>query len=359
MKRIAIICLFLLSASMLFASVDYKLELVSFNPIYREYGAGRNQAVMGLQYLDVYKGFPTYFYQNEIRFDFKAGSGWRLEPFIVSYSVGETMSLGRSTLYFDSFLSPVSMAFEVQGALTSAFEGRFSDLIGYDGVYFFGLSASVGDIVSIRYGSSHYCTHYGDGSFKQIRDDDHIDPDFLECYKYLRMNSSLIGVSVNPLPWIRLYGELDFVLDSTHIRPDIFGPTWSLKGTEAEEVPDDYGNRIVSLGIELEYPIFPRLGNTTLSYQFKTYEEGKIVYRVEDLQSAGRTKAYYDGTRSWESEHSFNLSQEVNDLVSFFCNFHMGRFILNSYYATRSNYVSLGARLNFKGGVTLFDSRAD
>ena len=83
------------------------------------------------------------------------------------------------------------------------------------------------------------------------------------------------------------------------------------------------------------------------------------VYRREDLADAGRTKPFYDPDRPWEFEHTINISQEINDLVSFDITWHYGRFMLNSYYDTKSQYVTIGARLDFDGTVTLYDSARD
>lgn len=235
-------------------------------------------------------------------------------------------------------------------------EGEVADTIGYDGVFFYGMTASVADMVSMRFGFNHHCSHYGDGTYKILGIGNEV-PQIDEWFKYLRMDSMMFGLSIDPVEYVRLYADINFNLKSTSVLPSIFSPIWTVTGGgSAEGMPASYGARIVNFGIELQYPIFKDLGETRLSYNCRAYEEGKIVYKEEDLAAAGKEHAFYDPDRPWEFEHTINLSQDINDLVSFDVTWHYGRFILNSYYATRSSYVSLGARLNFDSTVTLYDS---
>lgn len=88
--------------------------------------------------------------------------------------------------------------------------------IGYDGVYFYGTTLRVANIFSVRAGSHHYSSHYGDAGFKNI--DNHAVPGglsdldrFWVTHKYIRMNGLAIGLSVQPLPWLGLYGEYNFL----------------------------------------------------------------------------------------------------------------------------------------------------
>ena len=183
-----------------------------------------------------------------------------------------------------------------------------------------------------------------------------VTPEFGEWYKYLRMDSLLFGLSVNPIEYVRLFGEVTFDMKTTHVIPEIFSPSWTDNGTLAEGVPSSYNHLFLVFGAEVKYPIFKNLGPTSLSYQVKAYEEGKIAYKEEDLAEAGKDKAFYDPDRPWEFEHTFNISQKVNDILSFDVTWHMGRFIVNMYYSTRTSYISVGARLNFDTTVTLFDT---
>lgn len=355
-RKSILIALMLLVMACLFA-FDYSLEFMSFKPIYDEYDADRNRATLDFQYAYVYDGYPTYIYQNDVKFNFNDPEKWRVQPFIGIYHLGETLSLFRNSFTFDSFLSPLRFDFEFHGSITNAMEGHMADTIGYDGVYFYGLAASVADVVSMRFGYSHHCTHYGDGTYKQLEPGKDVTDGFSEWFKYLRMDSAVFSLSIRPIESLRIFGEINFDLGTTYVIPEVFSPTWALYGAEADDVPSSYKNLIISYGVEFSHTFFENLGPTKFAYIGRAYEEGKIAYKEEDLAAAGRTKAFYDPNRPWEFENTFNIAQHINDLVSFEITWHTGRFVLNSYYATRSSYVTIGARLNFDGGtVMLYDS---
>ena len=356
MMRKLIALLFILCVCFSLSAFDYKLDLVSFTPLYKEYDADNHRAALDFQYGAVYEGFPDYIYQNDGVFYFTDTEPLRMEPFVGVYHLGETLSLLRSTFTFDSWLSPIAFDFSFQGSLTGVMEGQMADLLGYDGEFFYGLTMSIADVFSLRFGGGHYCSHYGDGTYKSFEVGGGVPSGFDEWFKYLRMDSLIFGISVEPVDFLRLYAEIDFATKNTDIWPFYFQPVWGPKGSTTDGVPGSYGARIINFGIEFEYPIFKNLGMTRIAYGCAAYEEGKIVYKTEDLAAAGKDKPYYDPDRPWEFEHTITISQEINDLVSFDITWHYGRFILNSYFATKSQYVTIGARLDFDGKVTLYDS---
>lgn len=346
----------LIVSSLLFASFDYKLELLSLVPTFEEEHADRSRAAMDIQYACVYDGYPVEFYQNQNKFTLKEEKAWRFKPFFGVLHLGETVSVLRNTFSFDSVISPISFGIEMEGSMTNVMEGRISDTIGYDGVYSYCFVVGAADVVALRFGGCHYCSHYGDGTYKYMEPGESVTLGFQEWFKYLRMDSLIAGISIRPIEVFRLYGNVIFDTDTTLIKPEIFRPGWSESGSSVEDVPSSYKHMIISCGFDLEYPVFKNLGNTRLSYQMKAYEEGKIVYKEEDLTAARRVKPFYDPDRPWEFEHTINLSQEINDLVSFDVTWHVGRFISNMYYSTRSRYIAIGARLDFDGSVTLVDT---
>lgn len=361
-KKLLLLLLLLVALTNIFAGFGYRLDLVSFSPLYKEYNGDRERASMDFQYAYVATGYPEYFYQgydagnDKVRFfKFNEDEPLRDQPYIGVYRLGETLSLVQNTFTFDSWLSPIAFDFSFQGTLLGAMEGSMADIIGYDGIFFYGLTARVADMVSMKFGFNHHCSHYGDGTYKQLEDGGGVTEGFDEWFKYLRMDSLLFGLSIEPFSFLRLYGEINFNMKSTSILPNFFSPNWTNNGPAADGVPDSYGAMIVNFGVELEHPVFKKLGMTRLSYHCRAHEEGKIAYRNEDLAAAGTNKPFYDADRPWEFEHTVNLSQDINDLVSFDLTYHYGRFILNTYFATRSSYISLGGRLNFDGKINLVD----
>lgn len=267
-----------------------------------------------------------------------------------SIYVGETLNLFRNTFTFDNWLSPISFDFSVQFLLKFVFDVGITDLFGEDGVYFFGGTMRIADMLSLKIGLHHYSSHYGDAVFNNLRPGDTIDAN----YKYIRMNSFVFALSVEPLTGVRLYGEYSTLapgITSTY-KPYMFSPYW-YDTYCATGYPDTYNARIVNFGFELSYPIFKKLGNTTIAYDCHLYEEGKIEYR----DGAGELQdPTFNEDASWEVEHGFVLAQELNDLMTLEIGYFQGRHQLNNFYFQRSSYMRFGMRINFDGAVTLYDS---
>lgn len=55
-----IVLLLLLLPAVLFASLEYKLELFSFDPIYKEHAADKNKPMLALSPAYYIDGFPTH-----------------------------------------------------------------------------------------------------------------------------------------------------------------------------------------------------------------------------------------------------------------------------------------------------------
>lgn len=386
-KRTTIITILLmLIPSMLSASFSYRLDLLSFDPIYREYTADRNRAGMDFQYAVVDKdGFPKGFYQDDRLYggavyypftDVKENNvGFRQQPFMALLHVGETLSLMRNTFTFDSHLSPIAFDFSFQGQIDFGFEGAIADIFGYDGWYFFGGTASIADIVSIRAGLHHVCTHMGDGTIKLSgldladRYPDAVEQAGMRIYrKYIRMNAVDIGISIEPVKGLRLYVDYNFLAPGVTEAMDthFFAPHWYEEKYRREDQVynregSDYRGDMINFGIEISYPIFRKLGNTTLAYDCRAYEEGKIVYKVEDMENKpdwvpDGWNAYYDPDRPWEFEFNVLLEQQLNSMVSLEIGYHHTRFPINTFYHQRCDWVHFGGRLNFDGTVTLVDT---
>lgn len=65
MKKIcAVLILLILALSSLYADFAYVFDLVSFDPLYKEYYADRYRAGMSFNYADVKDGLPEYVYQD-------------------------------------------------------------------------------------------------------------------------------------------------------------------------------------------------------------------------------------------------------------------------------------------------------
>lgn len=375
-RLLLVLAIFIACTGTAFAEFNYQFDIVSFDPLHKEYFADRAKSELSISYLNYFEGFPDRVLQdgyisevgevNTIKV-WKFNKTVTPEDKMIYLKIGETASLARSTFTFDHWLSPFAFDFSMQGTLQEFFKGGFDDNFGYDGIFFIGGTFRIADKVSMRIGRHHYCSHYGDATLKQIQD---LDPpsanppfsDFWLTYKYVRMDSMAFGLSIDATPNLRVYGELNYPPRwIKSVRPDMFAPNWITRNgiTVNPGYPDSYNARIINVGFELDYPIFKKLGSTTFGYDLHMYEEGKIIYNHETgdkvIDDNGVAKNYYfDKYAPWEFEHNIKLAQEISNEVSVEVTYHNGRSPFNNYYFQHTSYISIGARFNPKSTVTLF-----
>lgn len=370
MKKKIIVCFLLniLVLSSTFANFDYQFDLLSLDPNYKEYFAYRGRSDLSISYLYFTEGFPDkilqdYYFDgtsdttpNQVKlFDFNADIPYKDQ--MVELKVGETLGLARNTFNFDSWLSPISFDFSFQGGLSFFFRGRFDDNIGFDGLYFYGVTCKIGDFISLRYGHHHYCSHYGDAILKRIDAtmSDKVNEGFWLTYKYVRMQTKLFAISIEPCSWLRVYGEIDYPpRDIYSVRPDMFAPNWITRNGQAinPDYPDSYNARIVATGVELTYPVFKNMGNTTIGYDLHLYEEGKVIY---DHENGGDIS--FDDDAPWEMEHNIRIAQDLSNTISVELTYHNGRSPYNNSFFQHTQYVSVSFRCNPSDTLTLFNTK--
>ena len=349
-KRIFAILLVMLTAFTLSAGFHYGFDILSFDPVHDVYLANQNSPNLGFNYIVNYEGYPDHIWQDGRIYELK--DKFRAKPGMAEVKVGETISFGRNIFTFDSFLSPIKWdILAVQGLVSIVFDGEISDLMGYDGNYFVGTALSIADRFSLRFGMSHWCTHYGDAIIKNLQDFD--KESFDSNYKYLR-NNLTIGISVEPLSWLRLYGEYQWLPKGMYLNPKHFRPDHAENGDEVGW-GDSYKASIVDVGVELSYPIWKKLGNSTIAYDLTLYEEGKIIYRdgdeylkwPSDFSNIQTGDIYYDSKAPWIMEHSIVMNQEFNSYFSLEIGWHSGRSPLNGlFFITDNQWVHIGMRFD-------------
>lgn len=349
-KKLLLLFVVVISSSVsIFA--DYRLDLFSMDPLYEPYIADRNRSSLSFNVAYLFDGIPTYLMQEgrsrktPTKIDFKKAYD---SPMYSSIHIGETLSILRHTFTSDNRLTPISFDFSIQFLLKFVMDAGLTDLYGNDGVYFFGGTMRMSNILSMRVGLHHYSSHYGSALLYNLNG--LIDTN----YKYIRMNSFIVALCVEPIDGIRLYGEYSTLapgITSTY-KPFMFSPYWYTEYRETDH-PKEYNARIINFGVELSYPLFEHLGKTTLAYDCHMYEEGKIHYKDD----AGELQDFeYREDSMWEVEHGLVLAQQCSDLLSIEIGYYNGRHILNNFYYQRSSYVTVGMRITFNGELTLFNS---
>ncbi|MGD1819189.1 MAG: hypothetical protein ACPKOI_04830 [Pleomorphochaeta sp.] len=365
-KLFTSIFLLIFITTSLFANLNYKFEILSLDPIHKGYLADKSCPEFSVNYSSFSEGFPSRILQNDFKWNEEEGRNdyvievydfnGELDPpgSMFNLKIGETLSLGRSTFDFDSFLSPIAFDVTMQGLAHNFYTGAFDGIFSYDSIYFLGFSFRVADKVSMRFGLNHHCSHYGDMMLKLVQKPYGDNPpysDFNVLYKFLRMNDRCIGLSIEPTKNIRVYGELLYPpRDIDFLRPKMFAPHW--KRPDTNDYPDSYQDRIVYVGVELSYPIFKKLGNTTLAYNVRFYEQGKVKYNIENGSSV-----WFDEDAPWEREHDIKINQELNQTMSLEANYHYGRSIINNFYFEQTKILSIGVRYNPKSNIVLLDTK--
>ena len=360
-KKVLIgLVMFLIVITELFADFGYQFDMISLHPLHKEYFADRVRPDISLNYLNYFEGSPDKILQDsyvssgeqEVKV-WKFSGDFSSKDSMIEIKLGETIGIARNTFTFNHWLSPLSIDFSIQAELQSFYTGDFNDSYGYDGIYFYGVSFRVADFVSMRVGNHHYCTHYGDAIYKKASG---IIPTVENWmgYKYIRMNDYVVGLSIEPNSWLRVYVEYNFPpKDISTLRPNMFAPNWlkRLKGQSVDPgYPDSYNARIISTGIEVAYPVFKTLGNTTIGYDLHLYEEGKIQY---DHENGGSVS--FDKNALWEMEHNIKISQNLSKTVSIELTYHNGRSPYNNFFFQHTEYFSISFRFNPDDTVTIFN----
>lgn len=353
----------LFCASSLFASFSYSLDLISLDPLHKEYFADKNSANFEFNYIYNISGMPDHIFQDTSmdggiaphKFDFTKKPD---SNFMSQFKIGESLSFLRSTFEFDNFISPISFDLSFQPTLNLVFDQELTDSYGYEGIHFLGLNMSVADVVSLRMGSHHYCSHYGDAIIKRINPYEWLE--FNNTYKYIRMNTLVLGLSITPIEGIRVYGEYNWVpKDVMAFRPVMYQPSW-LSITVYPNLHDQgYKARIINIGFELSYDFFKKLGTTSLGFDAHFYEEGQIVYKDENgnyVDSIERIR--YDKDRPWKREISIVLSQQLSSSLSLEVNYVKGASPLNYfYYIDNASWVRIGIKINPDSTLKVVDGK--
>ena len=354
MKKLSIILVVaLVCLTSLFATFDYSLDFISLDPLHKEYIADKNSANIAFGYIHNFSGFPDHIHQDSLivyPLEYKGQKG------MTQIKVGENFSLLRNTFSFDGFISPISFDFSIQAALSFILDDGITDIIAEDGVYFFGLTASVADKVSMRAGFHHYSNHYGDYVYKKMEQSQLLTFDRIQ--KYLRMMTYVVGVSVEPIDGIRLYGEYNWVpANIDGFRPWMFRPDWLTSEDHTINDPSGkYKARIVNFGLELSHTFFKSLGTTTLACDLHLYEEGQIVYKNEDgSYMTNEADIHYDPTLPWRREISVVLSQELATDFFIEIQYCQGASPINMFYFLNDDakWLKVSFKYNPNPTVTL------
>ncbi|MBQ2258635.1 MAG: hypothetical protein II339_00055 [Spirochaetales bacterium] len=247
----------------------------------------------------------------------------------------------------------------IHGGLNTVF-GAYGgvDVLGFDGQYGAGVSASVYDKLFLRFGFHHFSGHWGDETIGDFFKEN------TEYYsgitEYTRNNSWLMNVSYQVSRNFRILAEFDLPMHTGWVRPAAHVPKDTIKDTSEESpdygkplsdyiysqegldgrnndsYPSEYRGWRIGLGAEAAVDI-AKVGYAYISLDVELHQDGKI-----DLDTLT-----YDPDRPWDSEYTIALGLSLEELtalpdLTIELGYHSGRFPLLNYFFQESRYFSAG-----------------
>lgn len=288
--------------------------------------------------------------------------------------IGFNLGLGRLSWAGTERLPSLALELSLQGALNLVFNATGgTDMLGSDGSYFIGANASIGDALSLRFGTHHFSGHYGDEILERLftYGDNHalFNPHtpqaaghVMSLLNYVRQDTLIFGISFQPASWFRLYAEADIPPATIKtIRPWVHVPQSNLDPNTGEELEnrigsnegnqggrllgDEYSDAYHALRLQtgLEIKFFIRyLGDLTLALDVQFHQDGQTLHQVGS----------YDPRNPWDIEYNLVVNQQIGqdvDGMAFSLEYlyHSGRFPLKNFYNVPCEYHSLGLGLRF------------
>jgi hypothetical protein len=247
------------------------------------------------------------------------------------------------------FSSSVIPGFQVEGMLqgmlnTTFIGGGGMDNLGFDGIYFYGIVCSLTDAVQIRFGKHHFSGHYSDEILYPFitAATQTLNEDLVE---YTRDNSYLLGISINPIPQLRLYGEAELPEHESWLRPffhrpDAFyekgGPGWWMDFYRDDNpYGDEYAAWRLQAGAEIELEL-PIIGTVYAAGDVQFYQSGQSEHWGEG----------FDSDNPWENGYTLTVGKVFTNKIAgrypkISYVYHSGRFPLLNYFYHRDNYTSI------------------
>lgn len=246
----------------------------------------------------------------------------------------------------------------IAGGLNSVFQAfGGTDTLGFDGIWRLGGTVRLLDKVSIRYSMHHFSGHWGDETIEDLPEPG--DPDYqpyLRLVEYVRASTELVGVSIDPFPWARLYLEAGLPMKEAWVRPGIHVPAGHLSPSgddladhilsqeglleEVESYDSAYKAWEIQAGAEFKWRILD-WGSLFLAGDLQFHQDGQTLHQVGG----------YDPDNPWEFEYTVGGGLEyekgfIGRKIRIEAYYHEGRFPLTNYFYQRSNYLSLGLAIN-------------
>ncbi len=216
-------------------------------------------------------------------------------------------------------LDIVAAEADLSGGINSVFQAfGGTDTLGFDGIWRLAGTLRFFDTVAIRLGSHHFSGHWGDEIVADLPKPG--DPEYVpyrNLEEYVRASSTVLGLSIEPTRFVRLYCEAELPEKMTWLRPGVHVPAGLLTpggadllthilGQEGllEEVgayDSSYKAWRLQTGAEVTIPL-GKWGSLFAAGDFQLHQDGQTLHTV----------GLYNKDNPWEQEYTVGGGFEYN-----------------------------------------------
>ena len=114
----------------------------------------------------------------------------------------------------------------VAGGINTIFRASGgTDTLGFDGIWRLSETISFFDVLAVRFGQHHFSGHWGDETLLELPAEGEYDyVPYTGLVEYIRNNSWVLGASLKPASWARLYVEGEMPQEPSYVCPGVHAP---------------------------------------------------------------------------------------------------------------------------------------
>lgn len=361
---------------------DFSFEIFNHNPVYKENKAYPFANDISFQFFMVPKKaqyIPNTILVTQPAAD-KISGGYReieFEPLDLSHNIFWQLKAGANVGFLRfSYKDIVAIEGYLHGSLNTV-HGAYGaiDALGHDGQYGAGVAMKLFDQLAFRVGFHHFSGHWADEVVSPFygnydwRVYYYKQPtkgwgaDFFDLTEYTRNNSTLLGLSYEPVKCFKVMAELEipnkkaWIRPAAHVPSDTISPAggalderlytqegffydYATASAKKNDYPASFQAYRVGLGAEFTCPI-ENLGYAFVAGDVQLHQDGKI--NLETLE--------YEEDRPWDVEYTisagimFENEEDLPELGIVFT-YHDGRFPLLNYFFQESKYFGASVRVS-------------
>lgn len=328
----------------------FSFELNPQTPLHLPYLADpfNTDLTLGYMYLSSEEDRPAYLYKVTNGNSGIEYTGLEINKYYTDGTNMIQMRVGSSVPLARVSLGPLAVEANIRGAFRAFFFAyRGTDLLGFDGTYYLGMNAKLGNVLTFSFGKKHHSGHVGDEIIAKIDHKDPVNGSLLHDQQidYVRQDPLTFALSINLIENIRVYGELRLGDTGRILKPNF---------SSAASIAGGYRAREIEAGTEISLPI-PCVGDFTVAFDMTFHEMGKFVPQGSGNVINGEHEKYtfiYDKEAPWETEFQIVIAQSLTTRkegpkARIMATYHWGRFPLFAFHMSKGSFISIGGSVGF------------